>query len=106
MATGLASPPAVFSMPVATLDREHFGVRLQEIREAAGLSISKVAERSNGAFSQPYYSQWESGQHLPSALLLPALANALGCTLEDLYIMPRHKRKPPKRGRPKKVEED
>ena len=31
------------------------------------------------------YNSWETGRHWPSARILPILASALDCTIEDLY---------------------
>lgn len=93
---------AVTEQPQIPLDRESFGIRLLELRVAAGLSQKGVAERSGGAFSQPNYSQWESGKGLPSALMIPALAASLGCTIDDLYTDPTTKPVRPLPGRPRK----
>lgn len=35
--------------------------------------------------SVPTVSRWESGEDFPAAARLPALADALGCTIDELY---------------------
>ena len=32
------------------------------------------------------YNRWENGTYWPSAKMLPILAAALGCTIEDLFL--------------------
>jgi len=71
------------------MKRRTLCVRLYELRLAAGLSQKEVADRSNRAFGQPHYSQWESGKKLPSVLMLEPLAHALGCDLLDLFKRPK-----------------
>lgn len=71
------------------MERRTLCVRLYELRTAAGLSQKEVADRSDEAFEQPHYSQWESGKKLPSVLMLEPLARALGCKLLDLFKRPK-----------------
>lgn len=32
------------------------------------------------------YNRWENGTYWPSAKMLPIIASALGCTIEDLFL--------------------
>lgn len=57
---------------------------LKKRRLAAGLSQKDLAERLG--IVQSAISAWESGEKMPRASQLPALANVLGCTIDDLYI--------------------
>lgn len=36
-------------------------------------------------FDRTTYNSWEIGRHWPSAKNLPILADALGCTIDDLF---------------------
>ena len=55
-------------------------------RKAARLTQFQLAERigvERGALAM-----WEIGKSWPSAQLLPALAELLSCSIEDLYTAP------------------
>lgn len=56
---------------------------LKKRRLAAGLSQKDLAERLG--IVQSAISAWESGEKMPRASQLPALAFALRCTIDDLY---------------------
>ena len=56
---------------------------LQELRKKKGLSQAQLAE-SLGVI-QKAVSQWETGETLPTADKLPAIADALGCTIDELF---------------------
>ena len=56
---------------------------LKKRRLAAGLSQKDLAERLG--IVQSAISAWESGEKMPRASQLPALAEALNCTIDDLY---------------------
>jgi DNA-binding XRE family transcriptional regulator len=52
-------------------------------RATAGLSQAELGARVNA--TQQIVSYWERGVYTPSADYLPALADALGCPMEDLF---------------------
>ena len=58
-------------------------VNLKLIMEQAGISCLDLTRMLN--VSQQAVYKWESGAALPSASKLPALAAALGCTIDELY---------------------
>ena len=61
---------------------EGFGLRLAELRRAAGLTQQQLAERL--CVTRQAVSRWESGRTQPDLAGLQELAAALGCTLEQL----------------------
>lgn len=52
-------------------------------RKQAGISQAKLAEVLG--INQKAVSQWEAGSSLPTADKLPAIAAALGCSIDDLF---------------------
>lgn len=89
------------------LDKSQFGLRLLELRLRAGLSQNQVVARSGGEFGQSHWSQWELGTSSPIALYLPAIAKALGCTLDALFVDPKLTDDDrPGKGRPAKTVEE
>lgn len=63
-------------------------VRINQARLAAGLTQADVAYRirTHGhKANERSIRRWESGQHAPHANVVPALAEALGITIETLY---------------------
>lgn len=58
-------------------------MNIKELREAAGLSQQQLAAAMG--VLQSTVSNWETEIALPRARQLPALALALGCTINDLY---------------------
>ena len=59
------------------------GTRIHEARKARGLSQEALGE-TLGVVSQTV-SKWERGESSPDAALLPALADALGVSLDSLF---------------------
>ena len=59
------------------------GTTLKLLRIRANLSQIELAEKLN--ISQGAVTNWECGKSSPRASLMPALAKALGCTIDDLY---------------------
>lgn len=57
---------------------------LKPRRLAAGLSQKQLAELMQ--VTQGAIANWEAGTAYPRASQLPALANALQCRIDDLYI--------------------
>lgn len=58
------------------------GEKLKAARKAAGLSQADLAEKVG--CHQKDISRWESGLHEPGALTLKKMAQALGCSMDDL----------------------
>lgn len=56
---------------------------LREKRLAAGLSQKNLADKLG--IVQSAISAWESGEKMPRASQLPALAKALNCSIDELY---------------------
>ena len=56
---------------------------LKELRAAKGLSLSALGSEL-GVTKQAVY-KWENGIAWPDAPMLPKLAKALGCTIDDLF---------------------
>jgi len=52
-------------------------------REEAGLTQEELS-RELGVVRQTV-AMWETGKASPSANMLPRIARALGCTIEELY---------------------
>lgn len=52
--------------------RERVGKTQQQIADELGVTLDTI-------------SKYENGRNLPGADKLPALARALGCTIDDLY---------------------
>lgn len=59
-------------------------LRIRELREAAGIQQKQLAERMG--VLPTVISNWESETALPRTRQLPALAVALGCTINDLFV--------------------
>lgn len=59
-------------------------LRIRELREAAGIQQKQLAERMG--VLPTVISNWESETALPRTRQLPALAEALGCTINDLFV--------------------
>lgn len=58
--------------------------RIRELREKAGITQAELAFRLE-VKSPSTISMWESGERKPSSVILPQLARALHCDMEDLY---------------------
>lgn len=61
-------------------------LHLQERRRAAGLLVTEAARRVG--VSSLTYRNWDRGTNWPASYWLPAIAQALGCTIEELYLPP------------------
>lgn len=55
-------------------------------RQAAGLTQAELAARIG--VGRPALSMWEIGTNWPPARILPPLADALLCSIDDLYRAP------------------
>jgi len=69
----------------STKARPPQGVRLAELRKAAGLSQYELA-RYVGV-PQPNIAFWEQSEKPPRSEVLPKMAEALGVNVEDLLIV-------------------
>lgn len=58
-------------------------IYIKDKLEASGKTMTQIADALGVTLGA--VSQWASGQYVPSAKLLPALAAALGCTVDALY---------------------
>ena len=56
---------------------------IKEFREATGLSLTQLANKSKVSVS--YLSEVERGQKMPSLTILCKIANGLGVNSKDLY---------------------
>ena len=57
---------------------------LREQRKRAGLSQGELCSRIGA--DRRTYSNWESARYWPNGYWLPLIADALGCTIEDLFL--------------------
>lgn len=64
-------------------------VHLKARRLQCGLSFRQIAKAVG--CSEPTYRCWESLGYWPSAIWLPNLAEALHCSIEELYMAPEEK---------------
>ena len=58
-------------------------LRIRPIRERMGISQLQLAVELG--VNQTAVSQWERGAAFPACEKLPALAEALACTIDDLF---------------------
>lgn len=58
------------------------GEKLKAARKAAGLTQVQLAEKAG--CTQKDVSRWENGQREPVASTLKKLAQAIGCSMDDL----------------------
>lgn len=56
---------------------------VRTLRQRAGISMQELAD--SVGVSRQAVSAWEIEDAWPSAEILPAIARALGCRIEDLY---------------------
>lgn len=58
-------------------------LQIKKLREAAGLTQQELAARAK--VRQPTVAQWERGVRNPGLPMLPRIAEALGCTISELF---------------------
>ena len=58
-------------------------MNIKRYRERAGMTQNDLAQLLR--LNQKAVSQWETGETMPSADKLPALARALDCTIDELF---------------------
>lgn len=58
--------------------------RIKELREQREITRPQLAAIL-GLKSSSTVAMWETGDRRPSSAMLPQLANALGCTIDELY---------------------
>lgn len=56
---------------------------IKQLRNAIGVTQRQLAERMG--VERSAVAKWEAGASHPSSAKLPALAEALGCSVEDLF---------------------
>ena len=61
-------------------------IYIKKRREALGLTQTQIADRLGVA--KMTVSAYEAGKNMPGAEKLPALAQILGCTIDELYHEP------------------
>jgi transcriptional regulator with XRE-family HTH domain len=66
---------------------ETFGERLRALREGRGLSQQRLADRA-GLSGKSFLWELEVGRFLPGWKVACALADALGCSLDELRGRP------------------
>ena len=65
-------------------DLNIFARALRTQRKKAGLSQAALCSVID--VDRRTYSNWETARYWPSARWLPLIAEALGCTIEDLFL--------------------
>lgn len=85
------------------MDAQAFGLRLKELREAAGLTQAQLAEKAG--LSQRAVSHLEQQRNEPIWSSVIALAEALGVTPMAFLEPPSSAPEAPKRGRPPRAAE-
>ena len=63
--------------------KEQYLAGLKRARKTAGMTQTDLA-RAVGTNKESIRT-WENGAYWPSAVWLPKLAEALGCSIDDLY---------------------
>lgn len=58
-------------------------MRIRELRQARGLTQLQLGMAVG--VSKPAVCRWENGVAMPRAELLPVLARALGCSIDELF---------------------
>lgn len=56
---------------------------IRSCRKRAGLTQQEMAKALS--VSGAAVGQWETGETMPKAKLLPAIAKLLGCTIDELF---------------------
>ena len=59
-------------------------LRIKELRKRAGITQAELAEKL-GIKSASAVTMWERGDRNPKSAMLPQIAQALGCTVGELY---------------------
>ena len=59
-------------------------MQTRELRKEKGLTQAQLSEIL-GLKSSSSIAMWECGSRKPPSTILPALADALGCTIDELF---------------------
>ena len=58
-------------------------MKIKELRESAGITQVELANVIG--VDRSTVTKWETGEAMPRAALVPKIAEALGCSIGDLY---------------------
>ena len=58
--------------------------RIKELRQQRGITQAQLAEEL-GLRSSSTVTMWENGDRKPPSSILPRLADALGCSIDELF---------------------
>lgn len=58
-------------------------MRIEQLRVAQNMTQGELAEALN--VDRSTVTKWETGVAMPTAAKIPQLAEALGCTINDLF---------------------
>src|SRR6187401_2564258 len=94
---------SITSLRTTDVDKESFGLRLRELRTAAGLSQLVLAQRTG--ISQSSISAWEAGINVPLITQAAKIAEALGVDIGEMVKPTATEPNAPKRGRPPKSQD-
>lgn len=75
-----ADYPHTMDEPI--IREEGMGEKLRAAREAAGMTQTQLAEKVN--VQQRDISKWENGHREPGVLIVKKMAQALGCSMDEL----------------------
>ena len=59
-------------------------MRIEEVRRAWGMSRKELADEMG--VTQAVILHWEREEYLPKVRQLPALADAMGCSIDELFV--------------------
>jgi transcriptional regulator with XRE-family HTH domain len=86
------------------VDKKSLGARVRELREAKGLTQQQLADAAG--LSKRVVEESEQGRNWLTWPVACALVDALGVSLDELRKEPEGEVAPPKRGRPRKGQDD
>lgn len=58
-------------------------MKIRKFREAAGMTMKELADKVGVSIAT--VSRWENGEDFPAAARFPLLADALDCTIDELF---------------------
>lgn len=66
-------------------DATAIGKNIRKLRTAAGMTQTELAQAINSMNIQTEISHYETGRSLPSVASLIIIADALNCSMEDIF---------------------